>query len=135
MTEFFKNWPRFDGAEAWSKLSPEQQAEIGAITLELAVAQHGIDRHIGQTTNNDGRPFDAAEPLLFHALQDSVTTALGSIDPDLFDDDLEAPPLVPIPSLLGAVCRICRCSEHDPCDEGCGWAEPDLCTACVGRCS
>jgi hypothetical protein len=26
-TEAFKNWPRFDGAATWSKLSPEQQAE------------------------------------------------------------------------------------------------------------
>lgn len=26
---------------------------------------------------------------------------------------------------------MCGCSHHDPCDQGCGWAEDDLCTACA----
>lgn len=42
------------------------------------------------------------------------------------------------------LCRICSCSEHDACRVdhlgvraangrfGCGWFEPDLCTACAG---
>lgn len=42
------------------------------------------------------------------------------------------------------LCRICSCSEHDACRVdhlgiraangrfGCGWAEPDLCSACAG---
>lgn len=33
------------------------------------------------------------------------------------------------------VCRNCGCGEFDPClsdaGDACGWAEPDLCTACV----
>jgi hypothetical protein len=31
------------------------------------------------------------------------------------------------------VCRICRCTEFDPCEGGCGWANAmqTLCTACV----
>ncbi len=28
-------------------------------------------------------------------------------------------------------CRVCGCS--DPCDEGCGWAEDDLCDLCEHR--
>lgn len=30
-------------------------------------------------------------------------------------------------------CRWCRCTEFEPCDVGCGWAnrEETLCTACV----
>lgn len=28
-------------------------------------------------------------------------------------------------------CRECGCSETLACPGGCGWAEPDLCTACV----
>lgn len=28
-------------------------------------------------------------------------------------------------------CRICGCSERNPCDEPCAWAEPGLCTNCV----
>jgi hypothetical protein len=27
-------------------------------------------------------------------------------------------------------CQVCQCSELDPCEGGCGWAEPGLCTAC-----
>jgi hypothetical protein len=31
------------------------------------------------------------------------------------------------------ICRVCGCSQYDPCAEGlthCAWAEDDLCTAC-----
>lgn len=35
---------------------------------------------------------------------------------------------------LGAVCRGCGCSEHDPCPEGCGWHDVDLCTNCGEFC-
>jgi len=28
-------------------------------------------------------------------------------------------------------CRVCGCTEHSPCDEGCGWVAEDLCTACA----
>lgn len=35
------------------------------------------------------------------------------------------------------ICRLCACSEWDPCDgehgDTCAWAEPDLCTACAGK--
>lgn len=30
------------------------------------------------------------------------------------------------------VCRGCGCTELDPCPGGCAWAEPGLCTNCVG---
>jgi hypothetical protein len=29
-------------------------------------------------------------------------------------------------------CRQCGCTELHACPGGCGWAEPDLCTACAG---
>lgn len=28
-------------------------------------------------------------------------------------------------------CRICGCWELEACDQGCGWAEPGLCTVCA----
>lgn len=28
-------------------------------------------------------------------------------------------------------CRVCGCSHYDPCEEGCWWVEPDLCSACA----
>lgn len=39
------------------------------------------------------------------------------------------------------ICRVCACSEYDPCldtqgghdTEACAWAEPDLCSFCAGR--
>lgn len=30
-------------------------------------------------------------------------------------------------------CRNCQCTDDEPCAEGCGWAERDLCTACVDK--
>ncbi|HWV38573.1 MAG TPA: hypothetical protein VN033_08840 [Vulgatibacter sp.] len=35
--------------------------------------------------------------------------------------------------IRGPVCRVCGCSEFDPCEGGCGWADPTLCTECVGK--
>ena len=29
------------------------------------------------------------------------------------------------------ICRVCGCSNEDPCEEGCTWVEEDLCSACV----
>lgn len=31
-----------------------------------------------------------------------------------------------------AVCRGCGCTDMEGCIEGCTWAEPDLCSMCVG---
>lgn len=35
----------------------------------------------------------------------------------------------------GPRCRVCGCSEFDPCPEGCGWVEEDLCSSCVSSAS
>jgi hypothetical protein len=130
LTEIFKDWPRFDGAAAWSKLSPEQQAEIGAIALEFVVNMNGEDAYYtGDEEKPAVRPFLAAQPLLTDLLLQTVQDAIISQVPAIDNDDLP----VPIPSLLGPVCRACGCSEQDACDEGCSWAEEDLCSACVGR--
>jgi hypothetical protein len=119
---------RFDGVCAWSALSPEQQAEIGAIALEYVIARNGLDLY----SDVDGaallhRPFEAVEPLLMQQLLELAQDALADQVPALTDLSR----LMPVPSFLGRVCRACACSEYDPCPEGCGWAEPDLCTACA----
>lgn len=31
----------------------------------------------------------------------------------------------------GGECRVCGCTQNDPCEPPCGWAEDDLCSACV----
>ena len=117
---------RFDGAAAWAKLTPAQQAEIGAIALEYIVNWHGLDSAASYSMAE--KAFGAADSLLGDMLMEVVTTAIGDAVPAPSDDGLP----VPIPSLLGPICRVCGCSEHDACDGGCAWAEPDLCTACVG---
>jgi len=30
-------------------------------------------------------------------------------------------------------CRVCGCTEYEPCEPPCGWADEELCTACEGR--
>ncbi len=29
-----------------------------------------------------------------------------------------------------ASCRVCHCTEHQPCNPPCSWSEPDLCSSC-----
>jgi hypothetical protein len=123
--------PRFDGAAAWAALTPEQQAEIGAVALELVVNANGEDAYFSDYAAEmpAARPFIAAQPLLMGLLLDAALAALcyHHLVPALDDEALP----VPIPVLLGQVCHVCLCSEHDACEGGCGWAQPDLCTACV----
>jgi hypothetical protein len=119
---------RFDGAAAWATLTPEQQAEIGAIALEYAVAAIGFD----DVNDLDflaliARPLGAAEQFLNDDLLVTVQDALGDTVPALTDGT----GLVPVPARLGQICRTCGCSHYDPCLGGCSWAEPDLCSACV----
>lgn len=125
MTEIL---PRFDGAEAWAKLTPEQQAEIGAIALEYVVAANGRDAYADiDALALQSRAHEAAEMVIAGQLNETVQEALAALVPALDDETLP----VPIPSRLGPVCRVCACSEYDPCPEGCGWAEADLCTSCA----
>lgn len=128
MAELTTPLSRFDGGEAWAKLSAGQQAEIGAIALEYVVAAYGRDAYADQ----DGeallaRAHEAAEALLHGQLHEAVQDALADMMPALDDEAA----LVPVPLRLGRVCRACACSEYDPCPEGCGWKEPDLCTSCA----
>lgn len=119
--------PRVDGGEAWAKLSAEQQSEIGAIALEYVIASNGRDAY-GDFVREAllARAHEAAETLLHGQLHEAVQDALAGIVPALDDETA----LMPIPLRLGRVCRACACSEYDPCPEGCGWKEPDLCTSC-----
>jgi len=118
---------RFDGADAWSKLPPDVQAEIGAIALEMAAVSRLHDRCC-----QDGLPEiyhrtgDAAIVELWRDLQAVTSVALPE---DAFEASDGRMPR--IPARLGGVCRVCGCSQNDACDAGCGWAAEDLCTACV----
>jgi hypothetical protein len=32
---------------------------------------------------------------------------------------------------MSMACRVCGCSQLDPCEGGCAWAAPGLCTNCL----
>jgi hypothetical protein len=126
--EIFKDWPRFDGAATWASLAPAQQAEIGAIGLEFIVNANGEDAYFtGLEANAEARPFIADQPPLIDKLMTVVQDAIIEKVPALGDDALP----VPIPSLLVPVCWRCGCAQEDACEGGCGWAESNLCSACV----
>lgn len=119
---------RIDGREAWTGLSAEQQAAIGAAAIEMVATWVGIDAHAleDETPGPLARAFEAADCRCSDALQEAVTAALPSLEDDGDTDR-------PLPSILGEVCERCGCSQFDACAEGCGWAKPGLCSACEDR--
>jgi hypothetical protein len=128
LTETSQPLPRFDGAAAWAELTAEDQAAIGATALEYIVNLIGEETYFtGLEAKPEARPFIAAAPIIIDNMREAVTGALCWRSSAL----TRLP--VPIPSLLGPVCRVCLCSEDDGCAEGCGWAEADLCTSCAAR--
>ena len=118
--------PRFNGDVAWAHLTGEQQNEIGAMVLELIMCQNGHDFYEDKE-RRPHRPFEAGWSMINQDLMDLVSASLQDRIPEILGDDDH----VPIPSLIGPVCRACGCSEYDACPNACGWAESDLCTSCA----
>jgi hypothetical protein len=118
---------RFDGAAIWAGLTPDQQAEIGSIAMELVAAWWLQEQSCDPETGCDVlmRAGDAADSLLISQLQEVFVETIPRCDLN----DADGRPR--IPSRLGAVCRQCGCTDYEACPEGCGWAEADLCTACA----
>ncbi|WP_449409683.1 hypothetical protein [Methylobacterium komagatae] len=117
----------FDGAAVWATLSPEQQARIGAVALEAAVAG-AIAEYLRDPA---GRACAEAEQIALGLLREAAIGEGGMID-RAWIDDTGLKPRVRIPSVIGLVCQTCGCSQNDPCEEGCGWHDAVTCTACVG---
>lgn len=111
---------RFDGAAAWENLGDAQRAAIGAHALELLVCWNAVEAY--EALGGRARPYERAEEVILESLHTWVADALPEV--------LEQEPL-PVPSMLGQVCRRCGCSELDACYPPCGWAESDLCTRCA----
>ena len=38
---------------------------------------------------------------------------------------------IPFEDEADRACRVCGCTETTPCEGGCAWVEPDLCSACA----
>jgi hypothetical protein len=135
---------RFDGAAVWAGLSEEARAAIGAAALELVAGGFALEVAWEQAQLGIG-----CRPALMRAAEASVT-ACEDVIKIAFVDAVPRATLVDadnnprIPSLLGGICRACGCSQQDACRDpgseigntrfrgGCGWAAPDLCTACAG---
>ena len=111
--------PRFDGAAVWDTLSYAEQQEFGRAALELCAARYGAE--VAE---------DIAEEVVFGQAEWGVTEHLDELAAAILYGALgDEPP--GLPTLLGAVCRRCGCSEHAACFPPCGWAEPNLCTSCA----
>ncbi|CAA0130184.1 Uncharacterised protein [Starkeya nomas] len=130
--------PRIEGSAAWALLSPEQQADIGAIAIELVAAWACDDQLNEAAQSGDGlaheitdlseayaRAAGFCDAEMISALQDAVVDALPR---EIFFEGAVAR----IPSRLGPICRCCGCSASDACWGGCNWTEDDLCSSCAG---
>lgn len=101
----------------------------------LVQALEGCEaRHLAQLRETRGSLRDARKKLdqLIRGdaapcpLFDRPTPAIAEPVPNVCVADIPAAP-TPVPS-----CRVCGCTETIPCDEGCDWVGPDLCSACEG---
>lgn len=120
---------RFDGAAAWAELPPEVQAAIGATALEVQVADLA-----GEVAFDPAAPADETARRWTEAGFVAASTRLHALIRQHMPKIVEfARTETPIVSCLGPVCRRCGCSQLDACFPSCSWAEPDLCSACVGE--
>lgn len=56
-----------------------------------------------------------------HEIQSGILTTVSKVLRDELKAVLDEP-----------ACRVCGCTEFDPCEDGCWWVEGDLCSACQG---
>lgn len=121
---------RFDAAAAWAALDDAQRAEIGTHALEIVLVWHL------QALEGPG-PESALPPVyarVTSAADNILLSSLETLVRDCLPDGAFTAPdgsTPRVPSLVGGICRRCGCTHFDPCDERCGWAAVDLCTACV----
>ncbi len=117
---------RFDGAALWATLPEELKAAIGAAALEQIASEEMAGRAYEDDRPIWDRVAGAAERVCRAVMMEAFVEGVSR-------EALETANGQPaIPALLGMVCERCGCSQHDACDEGCGWARENLCTACAG---
>lgn len=109
--------PRLDVAQLWDGLDPEQQRRVGI----AAMAQ--IAGAIAAGNREQAPGFMAAHMEGENVLEDVLHTAAP--------DWLEQPAIPDLTPLGIEQCRGCGCTDAVGCEQGCGWAEPGLCTTCA----
>lgn len=120
---------RFDGAAAWSSLTPDQQTRIGALAMELGATWSTLDEQgLDFEPVEIRRGIYAAQSMLMAELPETLAKAIPS-------GAFYAPDGTPrVPSCIGDICRFCGCTQSDACPDGCGWcawAAPGVCTTCA----
>lgn len=117
--------PRFDGADAWERLTDAERRIIGKHALEAVVA------HLGEQNckelSRDGWPYRDAFSAANGGLFQLGVEILSFRVPSVFAGDV-----YPVPSLVGNVCRECGCTEVSAGEQLRSWVEEDLCSACAG---
>ncbi|MGE0725303.1 MAG: hypothetical protein AB7O45_13070 [Alphaproteobacteria bacterium] len=124
---------RFDGAAAWARLSPENQADIGALLMELVatdVALSSASRKQLLLTHVEKRALEASETVL----EERVVSRIRGVLAAQFPPGAGRADFHGIPVSVGRICRGCGCTERDGCVDhggiGCHWIESDLCSRC-----
>lgn len=124
--------PRFNAAEMWHSLSPEQQEQIGTAALllntcctrnslgardEFVEAPEECPPDVGAFMRGEEIAWD----MLDQAMEDAVPQLMA-----------EAPPLPDLAPYGVRVCHHCGCTDDMACEGGCAWVGPNLCSACSG---
>lgn len=114
----------FDGAAAWANLQPDEQAMFGATLMEMLAA--------GWLTFDADESHDAVLLRAVRHAEDKAKESLVELfqETEVWQGVRDPDGAWRIPSLIGQVCYGCGCSHEDPCEDGCGWAAENLCTAC-----
>lgn len=117
---------RFDGAAIWQTLSQEEKDAIGAAALEL------VSAHFCMEEASNGGPFQTPESRAADASVEAADAALhlAFCEAVLQSELTDGEDRLKFPSVIGAICRTCGCSQNDACFPPCGWAEADLCSGC-----
>jgi hypothetical protein len=121
---------RFDGAAWWRTIPADERDQLGAVLVEWGFATLACEA-IGDAQLVLEGVVPRAMAAASTQLELALLGALGNFLPEsVYGEGVELSQL-PIPSLIGRVCRKCGCSDHDGCGMGCSWVEADLCSACV----
>jgi hypothetical protein len=118
---------RFNGVQWWRKLTRKEQELIGTIALELVVSSKTIHATEGIVPE----PMESVANRAAHAAANVLLDKLDEVVSQAVVSKLDFSELLPIPSLVGEICKRCGCSSQDPCEGGCYWVEPGLCSACA----
>jgi len=117
----FAGFESFSSAEAWHLLTDEEQSRCGRTLMTIVLCNYMLGYDPGGA-DPKYRPWR-------RALEEaSVDLCAGYYT--VITNRFSVRPTEILPDNIGAICTGCGCSEFDPCDPPCSWAQPTLCTGC-----